>query len=75
MKNMIGVYLNFLDKCEKAIGIFNDGFENIYILNIAKKVTEHVSSEIEIAESNDPRSYLQNSDRLIGTGFTPKIRH
>ncbi len=71
MNDMIGVYLHFLELGAKAPGIYNAGFENISILDIAKKVTEHVPAEIEITESNDPRSYRQNSDRLIGTGFTP----
>ena len=71
MNDMIGVYLHFLELGSKAPGIYNAGFENISILDIAKKVTEHVPAEIEITESNDPRSYRQNSDRLIGTGFRP----
>jgi nucleoside-diphosphate-sugar epimerase len=71
MNDMIGVYLHFLELGTKAPGIYNAGFENISILDIAKKVTKHVPAEIEITESNDPRSYRQNSDRLIGTGFTP----
>ena len=71
MNDMVGVYLHFLELGTKAPGIYNAGFENISILDIAKKVTKHVPAEIEITESNDPRSYRQNSDRLIGTGFTP----
>ena len=71
MNDTLGVYLHFLKLGEKATGIYNAGFENISILDIANKVTEHISAEIEITESNDPRSYRQNSDRLIGTGFTP----
>jgi nucleoside-diphosphate-sugar epimerase len=71
MNDMIGVYLHFLKLGGKAPGIYNAGFENISILDIAKKVTKHVPAEIEITESNDPRSYRQNSDKLLGTGFTP----
>ena len=40
-------------------------------MDIAKKVSDHIPAEIDIIESNDPRSYRQNSDRLIGTGFSP----
>ncbi len=72
MNDMIGVYLHFLELGAKAPGIYNAGFENISILDIAKKVTEHVSAKIEITESNDPRSYRQNSDKLLGTGFMPE---
>ena len=70
MNDMIGVYLHFLKLGSKEQGIYNAGFENISILDIAKKVTEHISARIEITESNDPRSYRQNSDKLIGTGFS-----
>ena len=72
MNDMVGVYLHFLELGTKAPDIYNAGFENISILDIAKKVTEHVPAEIEITESNDPRSYRQNSDKLLGTGFLPK---
>ena len=72
MNDMIGVYLHFLELGAKAPGIYNAGFENISILDIAKKVTEYIPAEIEITESDDPRSYRQNSDKLIGTGFSPE---
>ncbi len=72
MNDMIGVYLHFLELGTKASGIYNAGFENISILEMANKVTEHEPADIEITESNDPRSYRQNSDKLFGTGFTQK---
>jgi len=53
-------------------GIYNAGFENISILDIAKRVTRHVPVEIIVTESNDPRSYRVNSDKLLATGFRPK---
>jgi nucleoside-diphosphate-sugar epimerase len=71
MNDMIGVYLHFLEQGERASGIYNAGFENISILDIAKNVTKYIPAEIEITKSNDPRSYRQNSDKLIGTGFSP----
>jgi len=64
-------YLFLLDHPE-ATGIFNAGFENISILDIAKLVTKHVPCEIIVTESNDPRSYRVNSDRLLDAGFKPK---
>ena len=56
----------------KLMGIFNAGFENLSILDIAKQVTLFVNAEIKISESNDPRSYRVNSDKLLQTGFKPK---
>ena len=52
-------------------GIYNAGFENISILDIAKLVTKHVKAEVVVTPSNDPRSYRVNSDRLLATGFRP----
>jgi len=53
-------------------GIFNAGFENISILDIANMVTKHVQAEVVVTPSNDPRSYRVISDRLLATGFRPK---
>ena len=60
-----------LDHPEHA-GVFNAGFENISILDIAERVAEQVEAEIIVTESNDPRSYRVNSDKLLATGFRPK---
>jgi nucleoside-diphosphate-sugar epimerase len=65
------LYCFLLDHPESA-GIFNAGFQNITILEIAEMVTKHVDAEIVVTESDDPRSYRVNSDRLLATGFTPK---
>ncbi len=65
------LYLFLLDHPEHT-GIYNAGFENISILDIAKLVQKHVPAEIVVSESNDPRSYRVNSDKLLGIGFRPK---
>ncbi len=72
MKDMIRVYLHFLELGGKAAGIYNAGFENISILDMAKKVTEFVPAEIVVTESNDPRSYHLSSKKLLSTGFRSK---
>ena len=66
---MVNVYKHFLKNKEIESGFFNAYFENISILDIAKKCKK-IPSEISITSSNDPRSYRQNSDKLIGTGFS-----
>ena len=73
MNDMLGVYLHFLEKANTKEGIYNAGFENISILDIAKRINQNIDSEIIISESNDPRSYRQNSDKLMATGFNPKF--
>ncbi|MEM7211711.1 MAG: SDR family oxidoreductase [Pseudomonadota bacterium] len=65
------VYLHLLDHPQHT-GIFNAGFENLSIMEIAEMVTNALDAEIIVTESNDPRSYRINSDRLLATGFTPK---
>jgi nucleoside-diphosphate-sugar epimerase len=65
------LYVFLLDNPQHT-GVFNAGFENISILDIAKKVQKRVVVEIEMKPSNDPRSYRVNSDRLLATGFRPK---
>lgn len=65
------VYLFMLDNPQHH-GIYNAGFENISIMDIARRVTEHAPARITVTESNDPRSYRVNSDKLLATGFRPK---
>ena len=72
MKDIVGVFLHFLATGDKYTGIYNAGFENISILDLAKMIAAAAPAEIEIKPSNDPRSYRQNSDKLLATGFAPK---
>lgn len=65
------LYIFLLDNPQHT-GVYNAGFENISILDIARMVADHVGAEIEVKPSNDPRSYRVNSDRLLATGFKPK---
>ena len=69
--DIIDVYLFMLDHPEHA-GVFNAGFENLSIIEIAERVADQVDAEIVVTESNDPRSYRVNSDKLLATGFRPR---
>lgn len=64
-------YLFMIDN-PNHIGIYNVGFENISILDIARLITKYIDVEIEITESNDPRSYRLDSTKLESLGFYPK---
>lgn len=65
------LYLFLLDHPEHR-GIYNAGFENLSIVEIARQVTEQIPAEIVTTPSNDPRSYRVNSDKLLKAGFSPK---
>ncbi|MBI1206614.1 MAG: NAD-dependent epimerase/dehydratase family protein [Azospirillum sp.] len=65
------LYLYLLEH-EDIVGVFNAGFENLSIGDIAERVARVVPSEIVVTPSNDPRSYRVNSDRLLATGFRPR---
>ena len=70
IEDITDVYMHFLN--DPAItGIYNAGFENISIIDIANIIASEIDTEIIIKESNDPRSYRVNSDKLLATGFKP----
>jgi len=71
IEDITDVYLHLIDHPE-VTGTYNAGFENLSILEIAELVASHVPAEIVITESNDPRSYRVNSDKLLATGFAPR---
>jgi len=72
IQDMTSLYLFTLKNPNAMEGIFNAGFENISILDIANKIVEKVPAKIIVTESNDPRSYRLNSDKLLDTGFAPE---
>lgn len=74
IQDITDVFIHFLNLGEKAIGIYNAGFENISILDIAKMAAEFIPAEIIVSESNDPRSYRLNADKLLSTGFKPRFK-
>ena len=70
IQDMIRVYEHFLTQAVNLdSGNYNAGFENMSIIAIAELIASKVPSEIVVTESNDPRSYRQNSDKLLATGF------
>ena len=78
IQDMIRVYEHFLTHAENLdSGNYNAGFENMSIIAIANLIASIIPSEVVITESNDPRSYRQNSDKLLSTGFvnTFEVHH
>lgn len=72
IKDMVRVYDHFIKNSDIKSGCYNAGFENISILEIANKVKDEIPCEVLVTSSNDIRSYRQNSDKLIETGFIQK---
>ena len=71
IQDIANVYRHFLSHPEITSGCYNAGFENISILDIAERVKTKIGAEIVVSESNDPRSYRQDSSKLLATGFQP----
>jgi len=71
IEDMTDLYMFMLDKPELT-GIYNAGFENLTIISIAKVIAERLKVDIVVKESNDPRSYRMNSEKLLNVGFRPK---
>jgi len=73
IQDITDVFIHFLNLGNNATGIYNAGFENISILDIAKRVRILVPAEIVVSPTNDPRSYRLSSDKLLATDFKPKF--
>lgn len=71
IKDMVNVYRHLINNPHIESGCYNAGFENISIIDVAEMVSKRIGAEIQITESNDPRSYRQDSTKLLNTGFVP----
>ena len=69
IQDLINVYKHFIFNPNLPSGFYNAGFENLRIIDIARKVAKIIPSKIIIKKGNDPRSYRQNSKKLLSTGF------
>lgn len=68
--DLVDLYLFAFE--HRLAGVYNAGFENLSVLEIAQRISSIVPSTIAILPSNDPRSYRLCSDRLSAAGFAPK---
>jgi len=71
IEDIVNVYSHFLKNPKIESGCYNAGFENISIKEIAEMVKKETGASIELSDSNDPRSYRQDSTKLLLTGFKP----
>ena len=73
INDLVRLYIFLLKKNKKYAGIYNAGFENLSIINLAKKIKKIVPSKVILYKKNfDPRSYRINSYKLLKIGFKPK---
>ena len=70
IQDICNVYLYLLER-PNLTGIYNAGFENMSIMEIAQMASKKTGAKINIKPSNDPRSYRVNSNKLLETGFLP----
>jgi nucleoside-diphosphate-sugar epimerase len=68
--DLVDVYLFALDR--RLAGVYNAGFENLSVLEIAQRIAARAAPDVQVLPSNDPRSYRVCSDRLLAAGFMPK---
>jgi nucleoside-diphosphate-sugar epimerase len=68
--DLSAVYRHIISNRAPA-GIYNAGFENLTILSLAEEIRKATGAEIQVSESNDPRSYRQSSKKLLASGFQP----
>jgi len=52
--------------------VYNVGFENLKISEIARKIRSKTGAQIVVNKVRDIRSYRQDSSRLLSLGFKPK---
>jgi nucleoside-diphosphate-sugar epimerase len=71
IQDMIRLYEFFLKK-KIPSGFYNAGFENMKIIDLAKMIQKKTNTKINIIKSNDPRSYRQDSSKLLKLGFKVK---
>ncbi len=73
--DMVRAYLLVLDSPIDAIDgqVFNVGAENATVLELAQRVQAICGGELKVTPTNDPRSYMVNSDKIRRVlGFTPE---
>ena len=73
IQDMARVYEHFLAHPDLPSGEYNAGFENISIGDVAQIIGAQCDASIKVTPSNDPRSYRQNSGKLLETGFSPQF--
>ena len=72
IKDLSNLFI-FLTKKKIPSGCYNAGFENISIIDIAKRIKNLIPCKIKILKSNDVRSYRLDSSKILKMGFKPNF--
>ncbi len=73
ISDLTDLYIFFLKINKKFQGIYNAGFENKKIIDIANDVSKITKAQINVKKNLvDVRSYRLSSKKLIKIGFVPK---
>ncbi len=67
--DLVDAYLFAFER--RLSGVYNAGFENLTVLEIARAVSREIPATVDVRPSNDLRSYFVCSDKLRDTGFAP----
>ena len=71
--DIIDIYLFFLKRKIRSTEIYNVGFENLSIIQIARIISKKTGAKINIVKNTfDKRSYNLDSSKLLSLGFKPK---
>ena len=71
IEDMTNLYVWMLNRPHLS-GVFNAGFENMSVREIGNIVAGKLGCRTVALPSEDPRSYRQNSDKLLAAGFKPR---
>ena len=71
--DMVDAYMFMLDRPDLT-GVFNCGFENLKIIEIADKISKRTGAvvKVDVAPVVDKRTYRINSEKILKAGFLPK---
>ncbi len=72
IEDVTDLYIWMLNR-EHLTGIWNAGFENLSVMQIARKVESFIKCAIVETPSTDIRSYRMDSDKLLAAGFKPAL--
>jgi nucleoside-diphosphate-sugar epimerase len=72
IEDATNLYVWLLEHPE-VTGIYNAGFENLSVMDLAQKITKRIPSKVSVTTVQDKRSYCVDSSKLLKAGFKPKF--